>query len=225
MIKFENVSKKYNDTKFLIDDVSFEIEEGEFVFLVGPSGAGKTTLLKLLTREDVPTTGKVSVDEKDIADLTKKEMPILRRNIGMVFQDFKLLETRTVFENVAISMEVAGKSTAEINEVVPRLLKLVGIEDKGHQYPAEIAGGEKQRVSLARALAHDPKYLVADEPTGNIDPLQTWEVVKIFQAINEYGTTILFATHDKTVVDELKKRVIKIEDGKITKDEKNSTYD
>jgi len=225
MIEFINVDRKFNTGQFEIEDINLTINEGEFVFLVGPSGAGKTSLLKLLIREEAPTSGEIKVDGENIQKLKAKQIPALRRKIGMVFQDFRLLDTRTVFDNVAISLEVAGKKKNEIEEVVPRILDLVGLADKGGHYPNQLSGGEKQRVSLARAVAHDPKYLVADEPTGNIDPKATWEVVQIFQKINEFGTTIIFATHDKVVVDKLKKRVVTIEGGKIVKDEINSTYE
>jgi len=225
MIEFINVDRKFNTGQFEIEDINLTINEGEFVFLVGPSGAGKTSLLKLLIREEAPTSGEIKVDGENIQKLKAKQIPALRRKIGMVFQDFRLLDTRTVFDNVAISLEVAGKKKKEIIEVVPRVLDLVGLADKRDHYPNQLSGGEKQRVSLARAVAHDPKYLVADEPTGNIDPKATWEVVQIFQKINEFGTTIIFATHDKVVVDKLKKRVVTIEGGKIVKDEINSTYE
>jgi len=225
MIEFINVERKFKECDFEIDNINLTINDGEFVFIVGPSGAGKTSLLKLLTREELPTSGEIRVDGENIQKLKQKQIPFLRRKIGVVFQDFRLLDTRTVFDNVAISLEVAGKKKLEINEVVPRLLDLVGLKHRSNHYPNQLAGGEKQRVSLARAIAHDPKYLVADEPTGNIDPKATWEVVKVFQKINEFGTTIIFATHDKTVVDALKKRVVKIDHGKIVKDKINSTYE
>lgn len=225
MIEFIDVQRKFKEGQFEIESVNLKINEGEFVFLVGPSGAGKTSLLKLLIREELPTSGEIKVDGVNIQKLKSSQIPELRRKIGMVFQDFRLLDTRTVFDNVAISLEVAGKKKAEINEVVPRILELVGLADKFNHYPNQLAGGEKQRVSLARAVAHDPKYLVADEPTGNIDPKATWEVVNIFQKINEFGTTVIFATHDKVVVDALKKRVVTIEQGKIIKDKLNSTYE
>jgi len=224
MIEFINVERKFKQGDFEIDNINLVINEGEFVFIVGPSGAGKTSLLKLLIREEVPTSGEIKVDGENIQKFKSKQIPALRRKIGMVFQDFRLLDTRTVFDNVAISLEVAGKKE-EINEVVPRVLELVGLKDKINHYPSQLAGGEKQRVSLARAIAHDPKYLVADEPTGNIDPKATWEVVKIFQKINDFGTSIIFATHDKVVVDALKKRVVTIDNGKIIKDKINSTYE
>ena len=224
MIEFINVERKFKQGDFEIDNINLVINEGEFVFIVGPSGAGKTSLLKLLIREEVPTSGEIKVDGENIQKFKSKQIPALRRKIGMVFQDFRLLDTRTVFDNVAISLEVAGKKE-EINEVVPRVLELVGLKDKINHYPSQLAGGEKQRVSLARAIAHNPKYLVADEPTGNIDPKATWEVVKIFQKINDFGTSIIFATHDKVVVDALKKRVVTIDNGKIIKDKINSTYE
>jgi cell division transport system ATP-binding protein len=225
MIEFINVERKFKEGGFEIENINLTINEGEFVFLVGASGAGKTSLLKLLIREELPSSGEIKVDGENIQKLKPKQLPMLRRKIGMVFQDFRLLETRTVFDNVAISLEVAGKKKAEINEIVPRILELVGLSGQINQYPNQLSGGEKQRVSLARAIAHDPKYLVADEPTGNIDPKATWELMQLFQKINDFGTTIIFATHDKVVVDELKKRVVTIEKGKIVKDQINSTYE
>jgi len=225
MIEFINVERKFKSGDFEIENINLTINEGEFVFLVGASGAGKTSLLKLLIREELPSSGEIKVDGENIRKLKPKQLPMLRRKIGMVFQDFRLLDTRTVFDNVAISLEVAGKKKAEIKEVVPRILKLVGLSGQINHYPNQLSGGEKQRVSLARAIAHDPKYLVADEPTGNIDPKATWELMQLFQKINDFGTTIIFATHDKVVVDQLKKRVVTIEKGKIVKDQINSTYE
>ncbi len=225
MIEFINIQRKFKGEGFEIDNINLTINDGEFVFLVGPSGAGKTSLLKLLIREELPSSGEIKVDGENIQKLKSSQIPILRRKIGMIFQNFRLLDTRTVFDNIAISLEVAGKKKSEINEVVPRILDLVGLKDKAHHYPNQLAGGEMQRVSIARAIAHDPKYLVADEPTGNIDPKATWDVVNIFQKINDFGTTIIFATHDKGIVDSLKKRVITIEKGKIVKDKINSTYE
>lgn len=225
MIEFINIQRKFKGEGFEIENINLTINDGEFVFLVGPSGAGKTSLLKLLIREELPSSGEIKVDGENIQKLKSSQIPILRRKIGMIFQNFRLLDTRTVFDNVAISLEVAGKKRSEINEVVPRILDLVGLKDKAHHYPNQLAGGEMQRVSIARAIAHDPKYLVADEPTGNIDPKATWDVVNIFQKINDFGTTIIFATHDKGIVDSLKKRVITIEKGKIVKDKINSTYE
>ncbi|MDA1338105.1 MAG: cell division ATP-binding protein FtsE [bacterium] len=225
MIEFINVERKFKSGDFEIENINLTINDGEFVFLVGASGAGKTSLLKLLIREELPSSGEIKVDGESVQKLKPSQIPMLRRKIGMVFQDFRLLETRTVFDNVAISLEVAGKKKAEIKEIVPRILKLVGLAGQINHYPSQLSGGEKQRVSLARAIAHDPKYLVADEPTGNIDPKATWELMQLFQKINDFGTTIIFATHDKVVVDQLKKRVVTIENGKIIKDQINSTYE
>ena len=192
--------------------------------LVGQSGAGKSTLLKLLIAEEAPTEGKIFFDKQDIAVVPKHELPSLRRRIGMVFQDFKLLANKTVFENVAFAMEVVGMSKKEIQEVVPQVLQLVGLEQKAGNFPGELSGGERQRVAIARALAHQPDLIIADEPTGNLDPLNTWDVIRLLMKINELGTTIILATHDREIVNTLSKRVISLDKGKIIRDEENGRY-
>ncbi len=200
------------------------IERGEFVSLVGQSGAGKSTLLKLLIVEEKPTAGRIFLDKQDVATLSHSELPFLRRRIGIIFQDFKLLAQKTVYENVAFAMEVAGKSKKEIKEDVPQILQLVGLEDKIKQFPRELSGGEQQRVAIARALVHQPDIIIADEPTGNLDPLNTWDVIRLLLKINELGTTILLATHDREIINTLSKRVVSIDKGKVIRDEQNGRY-
>lgn len=218
MIKLESVTKNYNGYKAL-DDVDLEVKEGEFVSLVGPSGAGKSTLLKMLIREEKPTKGKVLVENVELASLEEKEIPFLRRKIGTVFQDFKLLSNKTTFENVGFALEVSDKSVEEIENDVPKVLKIVGLQDKAENFPHQLSGGEKQRLAIARALIHRPKILLADEPTGNLDLLNTYDVVKLLLKINEFGTTIILATHDREVVNAVGKRVITMDKGKIVKDQ------
>lgn len=243
-IEFKNITKEYDPGEKVLDNVSFKIDEGEFVFLVGPSGAGKSTLVKLLIREEEATEGEVFfkglpavelqegeetslVDQNDavnIFDLPYERLPELRRRIGVVFQDFKVLKSKNAFENVAVALEVGGASENEVNEVVPNVLGLVGLSDLAEHFPKELSGGEIQRLSIARALAHEPDVLVADEPTGMIDPKSTDEVLQVLEKINALGTTIIMATHDYTIVDKMRKRVIRIEGGKIKSDQKEGKY-
>lgn len=218
MITYEKVSKTYPGGYEALKDVSFTVDPSEFVFLVGPSGAGKTTLLKFLIREDKPTTGDVLFGEQSIVKLPGRKIPWLRRKIGMVFQDFKLLSRSTVYENVAMSLEVAGKPKNEIRELVPFMLEKVGLIGKTDNFPRELSAGEAQRVAIARALVHEPDVFLADEPTGNLDSQNAWEIMDLIMQINEWGTTVIMATHDDRIVDKLKKRVIKIEDGHLVKD-------
>lgn len=225
MIKLENVTKSYGDGTVALDNVSFEVEDRDFVFIVGPSGAGKTTLVKLLIKEETPTQGTVKIDEDEVRNVSKDELFKLRRKIGVVFQDFKLLESKTVFENVAVSLEVVDRPESEINQVVPNVLNLVGLTDKANSFPKELSGGEKQRVAIARALAHEPKYLIADEPTGNIDPRSSEELALLLNNINLLGTTVIMCTHDASIVNKLKKRVIRFEKGRLIKDEKVGKYE
>ncbi len=224
-IEFTNVTKAYDSDLKALDNVSFSIDKGEFVFIVGMSGAGKSTLVKMLIREDVPSEGAVSFNGVDVQTLQKDEISSLRRKIGVVFQDFKLLESKTVFENVAIAMDVVDSDEKEVNDVVPNVLSLVGLLHKRNSYPGQLSGGEKQRVSIARALAHEPDVLVADEPTGMIDPNSSVEVMEILGKINSLGTTIIMATHDKAIVNKYLKRVIRLENGKLISDKKKGTYD
>ena len=223
MVRFENVSKQFGKTKVL-DHVSFHIEKGEFVFLVGPSGAGKTTILRLLFRDLAPTSGKIFLDALDTASLPKGDIPRLRRSIGIVFQDFKVLSDHTVFENVAVTLDILGKSDREIAKKVPEILELVGLKDRQRAFPAQLSAGELQRVAIARAVVGGPKLLIADEPTGNLDPATSWEIMQILKEINQLGTTIIMATHNRDVVDTMKKRVITLKDGKIAKDQKEGKY-
>ena len=224
MIKFTNVSKRYNKDIIALSNISFEIENGEFVFIVGPSGAGKSTLIKLLLKEEEPTSGSIVINKKDITKLKKREIPYLRRSMGVVFQDFRLLPNKTVFENVAFAMEIVGAHPKEIRRKVPMVLSLVGLSDKANKYPRQLSGGEQQRVSLARAIVNEPSILIADEPTGNLDPDTSWEIVKLISEINKRGTTVVMATHAKDIVDAMKKRVIALEKGNIVRDEARGVY-
>jgi cell division transport system ATP-binding protein len=228
MIKFQNVTKIY-ETKnkqkvFALKNVSFEIKKGEFVLIVGRSGAGKTTLLKLIFAEEKPTQGKIFFEGKDITKMKDGEISKLRREIGVVFQDYKLLPTKTAFENLAYVMEVTGFSDEEIKRDVPKVLEIVGLSEKFQSFPQELSAGEKQRLSIARALISRPKVILADEPTGNLDPYNTLDILKIFQKIHEMGTTIVLATHNKDIVDILGKRVITLEKGEIVRDEEKGKF-
>ncbi len=225
MIVFDKVSKKYNENGPALIDIDFHIKEGEFVSIVGQSGAGKSTLLKMIFAEEQPTDGKIFIKGRDVTQIKANKLPILRRHIGVVFQDFKLLDKKTVFENVAFAMEVSGKSDQEIRNDVPQVLDIVGLLDKTESYPHELSGGEKQRVSIARALVHRPDIIVADEPTGNLDLVNTWDIVQLLIKINQYGTTVILATHNREIVNLINKRVITIDGGKVSKDQlKNGKY-
>ena len=225
MLIFEHVTKKYPPNTIALDEVTLRINPGEFVSIVGRSGAGKSTMLKLLIGEERPSKGKVFLGSTDIAELTAGELPKHRRRIGAIFQDFRLLEGRTVFENVAFAMEVIGKPTKEIREVVPQALELVGLKDKIKRFPKELSGGEKQRVAIARALVHDPEVIIADEPTGNLDPVTAWDIVRLLDRINDIaGTAVLLATHDKDVVNAIHKRVVVLDAGKVIRDEAEGRY-
>lgn len=221
MILFENVSKKFGSTVAL-DDISLEVSQGEFVFVVGPSGAGKSTLLRILTNELQPSSGKVMIDHADIAKV--KDLPHYRRKIGMVFQDFKLFDDRTVFENVALSLEVQNKSDEEIQRQVEHTLKLVEIWDKRNLFPRQLSGGEAQRTAIARAVVGKPEILLADEPTGDLDSKTAWGVIQLLNEINSWGTTILMATHNQEIVNTLKRRVLIIKKGKVVSDTKEGKY-
>lgn len=225
MILLDRVSKTYGKgMEPALERVSLHVEPREFVIVVGSSGAGKSTLLKLLTREEKPTSGKIIVGGIDYDKLKDKNIPYLRRRIGTVFQDFKLLPNKTVFENVAFALEIVGTGKQEIQYTVPRVLDIVGLKGKEKRMPLELSGGERQRVAIARAIARQPKILIADEPTGNLDPKHAWDVVKVLQKINQYGTTVLLTTHNQEIVNKLKRRVITINNGKIVSDKAGGGY-
>lgn len=225
MILLDRVTKVYGKGMSpALDRINLHVEPREFVIVVGASGAGKSTLLKLLTREEKPTSGKIIVGGIDYDKLKDREIPYLRRRIGTVFQDFKLLPNKTVFENVAFALEIVGTGKHEIRYTVPRVLDIVGLKGKEKRMPMELSGGERQRVAIARAIARQPKILIADEPTGNLDPKHAWDVVKVLQKINQYGTTVLLTTHNQEIVNKLKRRVITINDGKIASDKAQGDY-
>ena len=224
MIKFENVSKIYNSHSAALKNVSFEVKPHEFVSLVGKSGAGKTTVLKLLLAEEKPTNGKIFFNRQNVVDVRQRDLPYLRRQIGAIFQDFKLLPNKTAYENIAFAMQVVGKSEAEIKSDVLKVLDLVGLKGKAGNFPKELSGGEKQRVAIARALVHRPIVIVADEPTGNLDPINTWDIIRLLVKINELGTTVILATHDKEIINALEKRVVILEGGVVTRDENPGRY-
>ncbi len=219
MIELKEVSSIYNDGFIALDCVNLEIKDGEFVSLVGPSGAGKSTLLRLMTRELKPTHGEILIDGVNIADLNTSEIPLLRRKIGTIFQDFKLLSRKNAFENVAFALEVSGAENEEINEDVPKVLNIVGLADKAKNFPHQLSGGERQRLAIARALIHRPRILLADEPTGNLDMVNSYDVVKLLMKINEFGTTVILATHNREVVNAVGRRVISMEKGKVARDQ------
>ncbi len=222
MIYFDLVTKIYSDNTKALEDISLKIAPKEFVSIVGHSGAGKTTLIKLILAEEQPTTGSVYFESREIHKLKKREVKKLRRKIGTIFQDFRLLPNKTVYENIAFAMEVAGRHDSEIAADVPHVLQLVGLEGKHANFPHELSGGEQQRVAIARAIVNQPDVIIADEPTGNLDPVNTYEIVQILKKINDLGTTVILTTHNTGVVAELGSRVITMENGRIIKDEKNN---
>lgn len=225
MILLDRVTKVYGkEAKPALNRVSLHVEAKEFVILVGTSGAGKSTLLKILTREEKPTSGKIVVGGVDYDTLKDKHIPLLRRKIGTVFQDFKLLPNRTVFENVAFALEIVGMNNREIRNTVPRVIELVGLTGKEKKFPHQLSGGEKQRVAIARAVVRQPKILIADEPTGNLDPKHSWDIVRLLEKINRYGTTVLLTTHNVDIVNRLQRRVVAIDGGKIIRDEAKGGY-
>jgi len=224
LISFQNVSKDYSRGVKALDDVSFNIREGDFVCLAGKSGAGKTTLLKLLIREEKPTRGRIIFDGFEVQKLGTKDIPYFRRRIGAVFQDYKLLPSKTAYENIAYIMEVMGFSKQEIDREVPQVLEIVGLVDRAHQFPSELSGGERQRVAIARALITRPEVICADEPTGNLDPYHTRDIIQLLLKIQEMGNTVILSTHDKGIIDNLERRVITLEKGKIIRDEKKGRF-
>ncbi len=224
IIELRDVTKVYPGGHMALDRVSLAIDRGEFVFLVGPTGCGKSTLIKLLIRELSTTEGAVSIAGRDIGDLAEKKIPLLRRNIGTVFQDFKLLPDRTVYDNVAYALQVIGASRAEIREQVPETLRLVGLSTKLHSYPDQLSGGEQQRVSIARAFVNHPPLLLADEPSGNLDPVTSIGVMQLLYRINKTGTTVLVVTHDREMVDNMRRRVIELYEGRVVRDEVSGGY-
>lgn len=224
MINYQKVTKIYSTGSQALAEVNLEIKAGEFLSVVGQSGAGKSTLLKLLYAEERPTSGDVIFNGENLIDLKNRRLPFHRRKIGTVFQDFKLLPKKTIFENVAFAMEAAGKSDAEIFRDVPQILEIVNLKNKFNKYPGEISGGEQQRAALARALVNKPKVLVADEPTGNLDPISTWDIIQLLLKINEIGTTVILATHNKGIVDKICRRVVVLDKGKVIRDDVNGKY-
>lgn len=224
MIYFDKVSKVYTDDSIALQDVTFGVEPQEFVSIVGHSGAGKSTLLKLILAEENPTAGKVYFGSTDVHSLRYNEVPEYRRRIGVVFQDFRLLPNKNVYENIAFSMEAAGRTDEEIESDVPHVLELVDLGKKIWSFPHELSGGEKQRVAIARAIVNQPDIIIADEPTGNLDPVNTYEIVQILKKINDLGTTVILTTHNKGVIDSLGRRVIAMENGKIVRDDKQGRY-
>lgn len=225
MIELSGVSKYYNNySNPALKDINFDIEPGEFVSIVGQSGTGKTTLVRLMIAEERPSRGLVKIGGQNIAKINVKDIPLFRRQIGVVFQDFRLLPKKTVFENVAFALEVAGESRRRIRQTVPGILDIVGLNDKARSYPHQLSGGEQQRTAIARSLVHGPKIMVADEPTGNLDSINTEEIIKIFKRINEFGTTIVMVTHNREIVNHLRKRVITLHDGEIINDELEGKY-
>src|SRR5690625_105280 len=224
MILMKDIYKKYPNGVTALNGINLSIEEGEFVYIVGPSGAGKSTFVKLIYREEKPTKGSIVINDINLSDLKEKEVPFLRRKIGVIFQDFKLLSKLTVYENVAYALEVIGENPKNIRTLVMDVLELVGLKNKSRVIPDELSGGEQQRVSIARAIVNRPKIVIADEPTGNLDPDTSWEIMRIFEEINSRGTTIMMATHNKEIVNTIKKRVIAIEGGRIVRDQDRGDY-
>jgi cell division transport system ATP-binding protein len=224
VLVLNDVTKTYPNGRDALKDVDLVVPEGDFVFLVGASGAGKSTLMKLLIRDELATMGTVMLDGDDLSRLPRRKVPIVRRKIGIVFQDFKLLPRKTVRENIAFALEVTGTSRRKIRPAVDRVLSLVGLTQQAEQYPNQLSGGEQQRTAIARALVHDPRIVIADEPTGNLDPLISWEILQLLLRINELGVTVLMATHDADVVTALRKRVVALEEGRVIRDEVGGGY-
>ncbi|NLM12373.1 MAG: cell division ATP-binding protein FtsE [Epulopiscium sp.] len=224
MIQLHNITKIYPNNVTALKNISLSIEKGEFVFIIGSSGSGKSTLLKLLLKEIEPTQGEIIINDKNITHLKKKEIPFLRRKLGVVFQDFRLLPNKTVYENVAFAMQIVEATPKEIRRNVPMVLSMVGLAKKARCYPNQLSGGEQQRTALARAIINNPPILICDEPTGNLDPVTSWEIMKLLKDINDRGTTVIIATHEKDIVDKMKKRVIEIKNGTLIRDLSKGGY-
>ena len=224
MIKFNKVTKIYPDNTAVLRDVSFEVKKGEFVSVVGKSGAGKTTLIRLILGMEEPTSGEVFLKDLNIGQANSAQIQDLRRNIGCIYQDYKLLPNKTVYENVAYIMEVEGKENDEIKQGVPRILEIIGLKEKLNNFPSELSGGEQQRLAVARAIVNNPDIIIADEPTGNLDPYNTYEVISLLQKINQAGKTVILATHDREVINKLGKRVITLENGRVIRDEAEGRF-
>ncbi|NLV88145.1 MAG: cell division ATP-binding protein FtsE [Tissierellia bacterium] len=224
MIELQNVDKEYDNNVRALININLHIHKGEFVFLVGSSGAGKSTLIKLLLKEEEPTSGRIILNNMDITKVKNRKIPYIRRNIGVVFQDFRLLPNKTVYENVAFAMEIIGAHPKEIRRKVPMVLSMVDLSKRASSFPDQLSGGERQRVSIARAIVNSPPVLIADEPTGNLDPDTAWEIMKVLSDINARGTTVLMATHAKDIVNSMKKRVVEIHEGRLIRDEQKGGY-
>ena len=218
MIRLSDVVKEYESGTTALKGISLRIEDGEFVFLVGPSGSGKSTIIKLLTGEIVPTSGQIAVNGFSLTNIAERQIPLLRRSVGVIFQDFRLIEKKTVYENLGFAMRAVGSSPREIKKRIPYVLELVGLEEKTDRYPNELSGGEQQRVAIARALINNPSTIIADEPTGNLDPMRSLEIMRLLERINQLGTTMVVVTHEKDLVNQFKKRVVTLEQGAITSD-------
>ncbi len=225
LIELHNVTKTYFKNVHALVDINLKIEKEEFVFLVGPSGAGKSTCVKLILKEEEPTKGSIFINGQDVTRLSRRKIPYHRRNIGVVFQDFRLLPNKTVYENVEFAMQIIEATSKEIRRQVPMVLGMVGLSDKAASYPHQLSGGEKQRVSIARAIVNNPSILIADEPTGNLDPETAWEIMKVLRQINRRGTTVIMATHARDIVDVMQQRVIALERGRIIRDEQRGAYE
>ena len=224
MIRLKDVEMEYPNGTRAIRGISAAIEDGEFVFLVGPSGSGKSTIIKMLTGEEVPTAGRIMINGFSVSNIAERQVPMMRRTLGVIFQDFRLIEKKTVYENLSFAMRAIGTSTRELRRRIPYVLELVGLEKKADQYPGELSGGEQQRVAIARALVNNPSMIIADEPTGNLDPQRSLEIMMLLERINELGTTLLVVTHEKSLVNRFSKRVVAIENGRIISDETGGYY-
>ena len=225
MIKVKKISKMFSNGHKALDDIDFMINKGEFVYIVGPSGSGKSTLLNCIFRKEIPTVGSILIDNYSLDQLSNRQIAFLRRNMGMIFQDFKLLQSRNVFDNIAFALHIFGYSRSAIRRHVNQVLELVGLDDKAHHFPSELSGGEQQRICIARAIVNNPPILLADEPTGSLDPDTSWEIMQLLSKINLRKTTVLVATHNKGIVDDLRKRVIALEYGKLIRDQQLGVYD